>query len=77
MIRFLKRAAINLQHDIKVVFPNPHLPLQDRRRILSYQLGEFIRYYNKVLFILDFAAFKRETERPPTLSPLSVSLPTF
>ncbi|XP_075874335.1 tubulin polyglutamylase TTLL5 isoform X2 [Nelusetta ayraudi] len=47
VIRFLKRAASNLQHDIKVVFPNPHLPLQDRRRILSYQLGEFIRCYNK------------------------------
>ncbi|KAM4723593.1 tubulin polyglutamylase TTLL5 isoform 2-T2 [Anableps anableps] len=47
VIRFLRRAASNLQQDMKVVLPNHQLPLQDRRRILSYQLGEFIRCYNK------------------------------
>ncbi|XP_008398492.1 tubulin polyglutamylase TTLL5 isoform X3 [Poecilia reticulata] len=47
VIRFLKRAAINLQQDINIVLPNHQLPLQDRRRILSFQLGEFIHCYNK------------------------------
>ncbi|XP_029350376.1 tubulin polyglutamylase TTLL5 isoform X2 [Echeneis naucrates] len=47
VIRFLKRAANNLQQDIKVVLPGRQLPLQDRRRILSHQLGEFIHCYNK------------------------------
>lgn len=48
VIRFLKRAASNLQQDIRVVLPSRKLPLQDRRRILSHQLGEFIHCYNKV-----------------------------
>lgn len=74
VIRFLKRAASNLQHDIKVVFPNPHLPLQDRRRILSYQLGEFIRCYNKVLFFWTRGqTLQKEKERPRILSPLLLS----
>nr|XP_054597550.1 tubulin polyglutamylase TTLL5 isoform X1 [Nothobranchius furzeri]XP_054597551.1 tubulin polyglutamylase TTLL5 isoform X1 [Nothobranchius furzeri] len=47
VVRFLRRAVCNLQQDIKVVFPNRQLPLQDRRRILSHQLGEFLRCYNK------------------------------
>ncbi|XP_069391426.1 tubulin polyglutamylase TTLL5 isoform X2 [Paralichthys olivaceus] len=47
VIRFLRRAASNLQQDIKVVLPSRQLPLQDRRRILSHQLGEFIHCYNK------------------------------
>uniref|UniRef100_A0A1A7YVK7 Tubulin--tyrosine ligase-like protein 5 n=1 Tax=Iconisemion striatum TaxID=60296 RepID=A0A1A7YVK7_9TELE len=47
VVRFLRRAACNLQQDIKVVLPNRQLPLQDRRRILSHQLGEFLRCYNK------------------------------
>ncbi|XP_035023314.1 tubulin polyglutamylase TTLL5 isoform X1 [Hippoglossus stenolepis] len=47
VIRFLRRAASNLQQDIKVVLPSRQLPLQDRRRILSYQLGEFVYCYNK------------------------------
>ncbi|MED6264080.1 hypothetical protein CHARACLAT_010948, partial [Characodon lateralis] len=47
VIRFLRRAASNLQQDIKVVLPNHQLPLRDRRRILSHQLGEFIHCYNK------------------------------
>ncbi|XP_071780297.1 tubulin polyglutamylase TTLL5 [Centroberyx gerrardi] len=47
VIRFLKRAASNLQQDMKMVLPSRQLPLQDRRRILSHQLGEFIHCYNK------------------------------
>nr|XP_020446565.1 tubulin polyglutamylase TTLL5 isoform X3 [Monopterus albus] len=47
VIRFLRRAAHNLQQNIKVVLPSRQLPLQDRRRILSNQLGEFIHCYNK------------------------------
>lgn len=48
VIRFLKRAASNLQQDMRMVLPSRQLPLQDRRRILSHQLGEFIHCYNKV-----------------------------
>ncbi|KAM9354865.1 tubulin polyglutamylase TTLL5 [Pholidichthys leucotaenia] len=47
VICFLRRAASNLQQDIKIVLPSCELPLQDRRRILSHQLGEFIHCYNK------------------------------
>ncbi|XP_041928112.1 tubulin polyglutamylase TTLL5 isoform X2 [Alosa sapidissima] len=47
IIRFLKRAASNLQEDMKMDLPSTQLPLQDRCRILSHQLGEFIRCYNK------------------------------
>ncbi|XP_072222230.1 tubulin polyglutamylase TTLL5 isoform X2 [Leuresthes tenuis] len=47
VIRFLRRAASNLQQNIKVVLPNRQLPLQDRRCILSHQLGEFIHCYNQ------------------------------
>ncbi|XP_067336002.1 tubulin polyglutamylase TTLL5 isoform X3 [Channa argus] len=47
VIRFLKRAASNLQEDIRVGLPSCQLPLKDRRRILSQQLGEFIHCYNK------------------------------
>ncbi|XP_061898025.1 tubulin polyglutamylase TTLL5 isoform X4 [Entelurus aequoreus] len=47
IIRFLKRAASNLDQDIKVVLPSQQLPVQDRRRILSHQLGEFIQCYDK------------------------------
>ncbi|KAJ8290455.1 hypothetical protein GJAV_G00013080 [Gymnothorax javanicus] len=47
VIRFLKRAIGNLQQDLKMVLPSRRLPLPDRRRILSHQLGEFLRCYNK------------------------------
>uniref|UniRef100_A0AAV2JHP7 Tubulin--tyrosine ligase-like protein 5 n=1 Tax=Knipowitschia caucasica TaxID=637954 RepID=A0AAV2JHP7_KNICA len=47
VMRFLKRAAGNLQQDMKVSLPSFQLPLQDRRRILSQQLGEFIHHYDK------------------------------
>nr|XP_040055081.1 tubulin polyglutamylase TTLL5 isoform X1 [Gasterosteus aculeatus aculeatus] len=47
VIRFLRRAASNLQQEIKVVLPSRQLSLQDRRRILSHQLGEFIHCYDK------------------------------
>ncbi|RVE57179.1 hypothetical protein OJAV_G00213360 [Oryzias javanicus] len=47
VIRFLKRAARNLQQDVKVVSPDPQLPVRDCKRLLSQQLGEFILCYNK------------------------------
>lgn len=48
VIRFLKRASSNFQQDLQVAFPSRQLPLQDRRRILSHQLGEFIQCYDEV-----------------------------
>ncbi|XP_035271338.1 tubulin polyglutamylase TTLL5 isoform X1 [Anguilla anguilla] len=47
VIRFLKRAAGNLRQDLRMVLPSRRLPLPDRRRILSHQLGEFLHCYNK------------------------------
>ncbi|XP_043372139.1 tubulin polyglutamylase TTLL5 isoform X13 [Dermochelys coriacea] len=47
VVRFLKRAASNLQQSLRMVLPSRHLALNDRRRILARQLGEFIVCYNK------------------------------
>ncbi|WAR19156.1 TTLL5-like protein [Mya arenaria] len=47
VLRFLKRAAVNLQQSFKVVVPSRKLPLVDRRRILAKQLGDFVHIYNK------------------------------
>ncbi|KAJ1104661.1 hypothetical protein NDU88_002071 [Pleurodeles waltl] len=47
VVRFLKRAAANLQQSLRMVLPGRRLPLMDRRRILAYQLGEFLHYYNQ------------------------------
>lgn len=47
-MRFLTRAASNLQQDMQVVLPSSQISLPDRRRILAHQLGEFIHYYNQV-----------------------------
>ncbi|XP_066523251.1 tubulin polyglutamylase TTLL5 isoform X2 [Hoplias malabaricus] len=47
VMRFLKKAASNLQQDMHMVFPSRQLSLTDRRCMLSHQLGEFIHCYNK------------------------------
>ncbi|XP_069117326.1 tubulin polyglutamylase TTLL5-like [Argopecten irradians] len=47
VLRFLKRAAVNLQQQFKVIVPSRKLPLNDRRRILAKQLGDFVHIYNK------------------------------
>ena len=39
---------MNLQQSFKVVVPSRKLPLNDRRRILAKQLGDFVHIYNKV-----------------------------
>ncbi|KAM6131250.1 tubulin polyglutamylase TTLL5 [Pterocles gutturalis] len=47
VVRFLKRAASNLQQSLRMLLPSRRLGLNDRRRILARQLGEFIICYNK------------------------------
>ncbi|KAK7103452.1 hypothetical protein V1264_018343 [Littorina saxatilis] len=47
VLRFLKRAAVNLQQTFRVVVPSRKLSLGDRRRILAKQLGDFVHIYNK------------------------------
>ncbi|XP_076816779.1 tubulin polyglutamylase TTLL5-like isoform X3 [Clavelina lepadiformis] len=47
VLRFLKRAAGNLCQSFTVVVPSRRLSIIDRKRILSKQLGEFVRIYNK------------------------------
>ncbi|XP_052551998.1 tubulin polyglutamylase TTLL5 isoform X3 [Tympanuchus pallidicinctus] len=47
VVHFLKRAASNLQKSLRMLLPSRHLRLNDRRRILAHQLGEFIICYNK------------------------------
>ncbi|XP_053234897.1 tubulin polyglutamylase TTLL5 isoform X2 [Podarcis raffonei] len=47
VVRFLKRAANNLQQSLRMLLPSRRLALFDRRRILAHQLGEFIICYNR------------------------------
>ncbi|NXN98601.1 TTLL5 polyglutamylase, partial [Rhinopomastus cyanomelas] len=47
VVRFLKRAASNLQQSLRMLLPSRCLGLSNRRRILACQLGEFIVCYNK------------------------------
>ncbi|XP_014745578.1 PREDICTED: tubulin polyglutamylase TTLL5 isoform X6 [Sturnus vulgaris] len=47
IVRFLKRAASNLRHSLRLLLPSRHLGLTDRRRILARQLGDFIICYKK------------------------------
>ncbi|XP_072424073.1 tubulin polyglutamylase TTLL5 isoform X2 [Chiloscyllium punctatum] len=47
VVRFLKRAASNLQHSVIVTLPSRRLPISERRHMLAQQLGVFIRSYNK------------------------------
>uniref|UniRef100_A0A8D2LMZ4 Tubulin--tyrosine ligase-like protein 5 n=1 Tax=Varanus komodoensis TaxID=61221 RepID=A0A8D2LMZ4_VARKO len=47
VVRFLKRAANNLQQSLRMLLPSRRLALYDRRRILAHQLGEFIICYNR------------------------------
>ncbi|XP_060685514.1 tubulin polyglutamylase TTLL5 isoform X3 [Hemiscyllium ocellatum] len=47
VIRFLKRAASNLQQSVMVTLPSRRLPISERRHMLAQQLGVFIRSYNK------------------------------
>ena len=48
MIRFLQRAASNLQQEFKVVVPSLRLPINSRRTILAAQLRDFVHIYNAV-----------------------------
>ncbi|KAG1936374.1 tubulin polyglutamylase TTLL5 [Pimephales promelas] len=47
VVRFLQRASSNLHQDMCVNVPSRQLDLQDRQRILSHQLANFIRLYNE------------------------------
>ncbi|XP_022090548.1 tubulin polyglutamylase TTLL5-like [Acanthaster planci] len=47
VLRFLKRAAGNLQQPFKVIVPSRKLPAHDRRRVLAKQLVDFVQIYNK------------------------------
>ena len=51
VLRFLKRAAGNLQQSFKVIVPSRKLHLNDRRRILAKQLADFVHIYSKVQWI--------------------------
>lgn len=55
VVRFLKRAASNLQQSLRMLLPSRRLALYDRRRILAHQLGEFIICYNRVS--IDYASW--------------------
>lgn len=47
VLRFLKRAAVNLQRNFRVVVPSKKLPLKERARILAKELAEFVQHYKK------------------------------
>lgn len=70
VLRFLKRAAGNLQQPFKVTVPSRKLPLNDRRRILAKQLGDFVHIYNKETEILRQRnnLERKHLKRPPNFS---------
>uniref|UniRef100_X1ZPC2 Tubulin--tyrosine ligase-like protein 5 n=1 Tax=Capitella teleta TaxID=283909 RepID=X1ZPC2_CAPTE len=70
VLRFLKRAAGNLQQAFKVVVPSRKLVLNDRRRILAKQLGDFVHIYNKETDVLRQKNHldKRQSKRPPSFT---------
>lgn len=47
VLRFLKRAAGNLRQPFSVTIPSHRLSINDRKRILAKQLGDFVHIYNK------------------------------
>ncbi|XP_014776621.1 tubulin polyglutamylase TTLL5 isoform X1 [Octopus bimaculoides] len=47
VIRFLKRAAANLQRNFQVIAPSKKLAVKDRCRVLAKELSEFVRHYKK------------------------------
>ncbi|XP_075048148.1 tubulin polyglutamylase TTLL5 isoform X2 [Mixophyes fleayi] len=47
VMRFLQRAASNLQKSVCLPLPSHSMPLQERRRVLAKQLGDFIFLYNQ------------------------------
>ncbi|PIO23322.1 hypothetical protein AB205_0014490, partial [Aquarana catesbeiana] len=47
VLRFLQRAASNLQRSVSVTLPGRSVPLQERRQLLANQLGDFITLYNQ------------------------------
>ncbi|XP_072031689.1 tubulin polyglutamylase TTLL5-like isoform X3 [Amphiura filiformis] len=53
VLRFLRRAAGNLQQPFKVIVPSRKLPMHDRRRILAKQLADFVSIYGKETEQLD------------------------
>lgn len=48
VLRFLQRAASNLQRSVSVTLPGRSVPIQERRQLLANQLGDFITLYNQV-----------------------------
>ena len=51
VLRFLQRAANNLQQPFKVTVPSSKLSINDRRSLLAKQLHEFLRIYDKVTIL--------------------------
>ncbi|KAM4690548.1 tubulin polyglutamylase TTLL5 [Rhinophrynus dorsalis] len=47
VMRFLHRAAGNLQHSVCLTLPGRSVPFMERRRLLAKLLGDFIRLYNQ------------------------------
>ncbi|XP_069592238.1 tubulin polyglutamylase TTLL5 isoform X4 [Ranitomeya imitator] len=47
VMRFLQRAAPNLQHSVSLKLPGRCLPVQEKRHLLAKQLGDFIHLYDQ------------------------------
>ncbi|XP_018430925.1 PREDICTED: tubulin polyglutamylase TTLL5, partial [Nanorana parkeri] len=47
VMRFLQRAAGNLQRSVRLTLPGRSLPLHERRQLLANQLADFISLYNQ------------------------------
>ncbi|KAM3918235.1 tubulin polyglutamylase TTLL5 [Leptodactylus fuscus] len=47
VMRFLQRAAANLQHSVNLNLPGRSLPFREKRVLLAKQLGDFIHLYDQ------------------------------
>jgi hypothetical protein len=47
LMRFLKRAGLNLSPSFRVEIPSRRLPVYDQKRILAKQLADFLHHYQK------------------------------
>ena len=74
VLRFLQRAASNLQQEFKVVVPSSRLPVNSRRTILAAQLRDFVHIYNSVLYhTVSYSLSPRRKKRPLIVSGINRS----
>ena len=52
VVRFMRRAAVNLSESVKISPPSKRLALEDQRSVVANQMTEFLTVYRKDTFLL-------------------------